>query len=166
MKKKLTEKLVLEMVEKAKDKFFTSDRPEFEKEKLKRINVIPYISQDDLGCNDWGQAFLVHTSTPISDYLEEAKSQMPFMKVHGRMSWFILQLCPSLQEEHHIEVYDTVAHELAHLLDFCFDGYYTRIKRHWHTKRWREMFKAMGGTGLTSGLVAELPKKGKKRAKN
>lgn len=161
MKKKLTEKLILEMVEKGKNTFFQSDRPDFEKEKLKRITVLPYICPDDLGPRGWGMAYLIHTRSSISDYLEESRSQLPYMKVHGRMSWFVLQIHPGLQHEIQSEVYDTVLHELAHLLDFCFDGYYTRLKRHWHTKRWREMFKAMGGSGLTSGLMSDLKNKEK-----
>lgn len=149
MKPRLNENFILKEVEKAKKKFFLSDRPEHEKRKLEKITVNPYIN--DRLASTWGRAYLVNTRDDLTDELDLI-GRIPYMYIQGRMSWFILEMNPLVQKEPIGEVCDTISHELAHLLDFCFEGFYNRRKgKGFHHKRWRCMHEAMGGTGLVTG---------------
>jgi hypothetical protein len=148
MRRRLTEDFIIDMCDKAKNRFYLSERPSQEKEKLKRINPIPYLN--DRLRSFWGRAYLVNTRDSLT-YELDLRERYPYTKVEGRMSWFILEINPSIRKEPIQEVYDTVSHELAHLLDFCFTGYYTRLKG-FHHKRWKDIHKAMGGSGMIAGV--------------
>lgn len=149
MKQKLTENFILREIEKCKRTFQKSNRPEHEKTKLNKITVVPHINHR-LGTT-WGRAYLVNTRDELVDLLD-LKDRVPFMYVQGRMSWFILEMNPLAVYEPLNEVCDTVSHELAHLLDFCFEGYYTRRNnKGFHHRRWKDIHRAMGGTGEVTG---------------
>lgn len=149
MRKRLTQDLVYEMIDKSKKTFYDSDRSEIEKAKLQTI--IPYIHFNNRLKSCYGTACLVHTRSRFTKK-HNLSSIMDPVTIQGRKSFFVMDLAGDLQLYPKHEVYETVAHELAHLLDFCFAGYYTRSKR-WHHNGWKELLISMGGTGYISGPI-------------
>ena len=139
---------IYKMVRLAKRTFLSSDRPEREKCKLREMR--PIIIFNRLLKKSWGQAMLVHQYDSQKAFYGLSKD-MPIIKAEGRSCWAVLDINPLIIFETRKDVYDTVAHELAHLLDFLVGGkYYIRYER-FHSDRWREIHMAMGGNGETGG---------------
>ena len=147
MRQKFTYDLIQEMIEKSKETLYLSGRSDHEKDILNSIT--PYVHINKRLQAVVGRAFLAHTKHVFTKKHAIREKIDPIM-VQGRKSFFIMELNMCNQNLPKYEVYDTVSHELAHLLDFYLVGFYNRSKQY-HHNGWRDLHIAMGGSGRIHG---------------
>ena len=149
-RQKITEQYILDLIEKAKEKFYAS--PLFG-EKIKNIlrEIRPCIILNSEMKEEWyATAGIEHSkSWEVVEY--NLKEKMDYVMVEGRMSWYVIELNSKLlKKSDKGSVYDTVSHELAHLLEMRLNGRYNRQDRRYHNACWKKIHRAMGGSGMAT----------------
>lgn len=149
-RKKITEEYVGELVDKAKKIFYSSSLFDNNiKDLLISIEPCILISKD-LPNNYYGCASIEHSrSYEVNEY--NLREKVQYVMVEGRMSWHIIELNEyQLKKVSMGSVYDTVSHELAHLLEMRITGSYNRTNANYHNALWKKIHRAMGGCGMAN----------------
>lgn len=149
-RRKLTEAYVYELIYEAKKRFYTSHQFD---QRIKNIlkDITPCIILNDDMCDMWyATAGIAHSrSWEVSEY--NLKETMPHVMIEGRMSWYVIELnLKWLKKANKGTVYDTVSHELAHLLEMRIKGNYNRTDNRYHNAYWKNIHRAMGGSGMAT----------------
>ena len=151
MKQRFTMKIAHRYVERACKNFYASEAPDFQKSALKDVKPFVHIHFSDRLITTWGVAYLM-------DMHDEKVWSMPvdtdalYLPYYGTYHHVIMELNRRvMQWAKPQDVFDTVAHELAHCLDFYLRG------KSYHDKYWRAMCINMGASGSTHSNV-DIPK--------
>ncbi len=149
-RRKLTNEYIYEIIDESKERFYLS--PFFNKEIkdiLKGINPC-VCNNDEMSNKYYATASIEHS---LSDTVEkyDLKENFDPVIIDGRMSWFVIEInFKYLRKSNKGTVYDTVSHELAHLLEMKINGYYNRKDRRYHNAYWKKIHRTMGGSGMSS----------------
>lgn len=144
MKYKLTPKVIDRYIVRAANNFYDSNAPNSQKKQLERL--IPNLDWQYCSSlkTSWGQAYMLHPYDALSGRTETKRKPIKIQCL-GDKYHILLQLNERvLQWARPQEVFDTVAHELGHCLDFCLRG------TTFHDKYWKTLTQSMGGTGETT----------------
>lgn len=149
-RRKIDEAYVNELICEAKETFYKS--PLFNKKTkdlLRSIEPCILISKD-MSDNFYATAGIEHSrSYEVNEF--NLKDKMPYVMIEGRMSWYVLEFNKMLLSKvSRQSVYDTVSHELAHLLEMRLNGIYDRHIRKYHNALWKKIHRAMGGCGMAT----------------
>lgn len=143
----LTENDLYNIIKDVKKVFNHSEAPSEYKDTLNSINpfIILNVMQES---NILGRAYLGHSRT-LEVVEHDIHESIPNIVFEGRKCWHIIELnsC-TLNKRNKTELYDTVSHELAHLLEFRINGYNNRKHYRYHNKVWKQLHRWMGGSGL------------------
>lgn len=142
----LTEEDLYNIINEVKEIFRESDAPNEYKDVLDSIH--PFIIFDDIGNGIYGRAYLGHSK--MFEVVEYGISNIiPSIQYEGRKCWHIIELSSIfLNKRNRVNLYDTVSHELAHLLEFRINGYNKRKHYRYHNKVWKQIHRWMGGSAL------------------
>ena len=149
MKIKVTEKVVQRMIDRAKRNFMKSKQPREHKNILGNVEIF-VIFNKKLGRRTYGLAYALNYQSDYRISIGLTRKHKRYL-IDGRRQHLVIELNPGLNQKCvAAEVFDTVSHELAHCLDFILRGYIMDRNRRkgFHDEIWKDIHKAMGGSGL------------------
>jgi hypothetical protein len=140
---------IISMIYKAKTVFLESNAPKHLKRLFEKMNPFIVINDDTRAM---GTAYIVHRGNREAETHNIPNFREP-SRFQGRTVWHVIEISKELHNTNNLEeVYDTVSHELAHLLEYHVNGYYNRTMKTFHNKDWKYIHLCMGGNGQTKAL--------------